>query len=400
MSSIIAASYLATLVVAFAGRLQYRLNAETPLEFSQNELNYIKDIKALYVPTNSQHEKDKKGMERYAHAPFHNLDHANNIEEFATWYTKKAGIRGKDQKLLVLSAISHDVLHSGGDNNEAVVTKTFIPAVHRVFPETSQHDLAWFARDIWKELSAERVTREQMRLALGANHAKSSAEVPALLVERTPQEVVHAWVAIQYLKRHSIDVEKSKFVINILMTSITLHFRIRFAGPPSVEKDYVNSMCTDSLFGTFSCGMLLHLLDMGWPTQTLCAKEGGCKNTQQTYKKAPGLFFGPRFLAESKRYKQVKVKDVITPIKSLDQVWTAEADFIDMVIAFVENLQHARVFFGDRKDIPAALIASARFHKGVVKSSEFTQEVRKVVNHLHTILPQEYEKKGPFFDAA
>jgi len=365
-----------------------------PITWTAKELTYIAGIRATYAAFGPE-------------VPFHNLEHAENIKDFASWYADKAHFPADAKKLLVLAAISHDAGHPGTPNNVENVTNTFIPKLPSILDRVThkvpalkftEHEieqirkkgLSNLAEEVWSELKAH-VNASQMKLAFGFRTAGahidalrkevfngnyrggpifalfnaflgggvwSDAEenVPGFMAERAPQEVVHSWIVLQLLKKIDLlagdpmSIDKPKLLINILMTSIALHFHVL-----KYEEAYVNKMCQDPYFKTFQCGLLLHVLDMGWCTQYQCAEQGAC-TTKSGAK--PGLVFGPRFLAESGMYN-----------KPEDGVAKGEAFFTDLVGKMVTNLKKTGTFFPS-DELADTLLEGAQEHMHLVKRGE------------------------------
>merc|ERR1719443_1875125 len=105
------------------------------------------------------------------------------------------------------------------------------------------------------------------------------------------------------------------------------------------------------------CGLVLHILDMGWCTQSIISG-----------KSEVGLTFGPRYLMESESYNQ----NFAGEVKSFDAVRSSEKKFAGMVAEYAGLLSGKALPVWVSDDLAAGaakhieLIADIRFKDAVV----------------------------------
>mmetsp|Transcript_146509 Transcript_146509/g.270349 ORF Transcript_146509/g.270349 Transcript_146509/m.270349 type:complete len:432 (-) Transcript_146509:116-1411(-) len=265
---------------------------------------FVKEVHHLYFDAAKPFppeagQQENQYQEQYVH--FHNWDHGRNVFAFTKWYVNRenSGISPENQFLLMLAALAHDVMHPGTPNRRDIVEKTFLHMVNN-WKQKSGVLLKHYAEELLESIGGEAIS-DTIRGALGCGQVPcvdgndDEQTVTDVLLDRAPQEVLHAWLTIQLLINHGFpDTEQrlqrlQTVAIPILMTSITAHFAV-LLGPnfndfaPQRIVQHVNAEAQKEIP---KLGLLLHFFDMGYIGQS----SAGSPNV--------GIKFAARYLVES-----------------------------------------------------------------------------------------------------
>lgn len=303
---------------------------------------------------------------------FHNWDHGRNVWNFASWYASQdaafacTGGSATSNEMCALAlniaALCHDVMHPGTPNQKPVVEETFLPQVQRWataegIQDFETKDLKGFAEDLWEHLRGAGVDETHFMGALGKGfcskekeEADSSFDVADLLINRAPQETLHAWITMRLLQKHVgaiYNTHAALILVPITMTSINLHFMTM-----GNHGAYVDAMRSQP--ACYQLGLILRGLDMGW-----CSQEGIAESYSDRV--VVGTTFGPRFLIESG--------------SASGDYTNGEQKFADIVGAYVKELSAKKILPDPIADQFASGIAS---HRSIVGTPEFHTAVEKL----------------------
>mmetsp|Transcript_31661 Transcript_31661/g.54879 ORF Transcript_31661/g.54879 Transcript_31661/m.54879 type:complete len:456 (+) Transcript_31661:84-1451(+) len=265
---------------------------------------FVKEVHHLYFDAakpfpSEAGQQENQYQQQYVH--FHNWDHGRNVFAFTKWYVNRAnsGISPENQFLLMLAALAHDVMHPGTPNRRDIVEKTFLHMVNNWKQKTGVL-LKHYAEELLESIGGEAIS-DTIRGALGCGQVPcvdgndDEQTVTDVLLDRAPQEVLHAWLTIRLLINHGFPNTNTEqmqqrlqtVAIPILMTSIVAHFKVlfdtEFKPHPELIEKHVDEEAQKEIP---KLGLLLHFFDMGYICQSSTSPSAGIR-------------FAARYLVES-----------------------------------------------------------------------------------------------------
>jgi hypothetical protein len=297
---------------------------------------FVEELHGLYFDVNKEPSQQTYWTD-YVH--FHNWDHGRNVWGFANWYAtqKETSLSAEERFYLTLAALAHDVMHPGTPNNKQQVENTFLPVLNKWSgAKGADTSLKEYADDLINTVGLQS-SIESIKKSMGCafKSCGDDASLAQVLMDRAPQEVLHSWVTVELIKKHMPPLVKKlqSIVVPILMTSISAHFAVLFAGPPFPNHDNIAAhVRAEAQSGReYTLGLLIHLFDMGYLCET--GLRGLEPNSEQV-----AVTFGARFLVESNNNGQ--------GLSDWDKVMKGQTDFTAIVSKYLEAL-------GDEKVIPA-----------------------------------------------